>query len=127
MSLSRYFGYLYSNWLSSEPKQLVDQSKNCEDILLNFLISHVTKSPPIKLTQHKHLQEVPLSGATVAGYKNKWLNTEHFTVRHHCINVFVQEFGYMPLVRSNMRFDPLLFKDKVSRTRKKYRQIDSLT
>jgi glucuronyl/N-acetylglucosaminyl transferase EXT1 len=124
----RYYGYLYFNWLGSEAKQLIDQSQNCEDILLNFLISHVTKLPPIKLTQHKNLQDSPSGGEPVRTssslFAARWLNVEHFTRRQHCMNVFTHAFGYMPLVKSSMRFDPHLFKDPVSRTRKKYRQID---
>lgn len=30
----------------------------------------------------------------------------------------------MPLVRSNMRLDPILYRDPVSNLRKKYRQIE---
>lgn len=40
------------------------------------------------------------------------------------MNTFVAVFGYMPLLRSNMRLDPVLFKDSVSNLRKKYRQIE---
>ncbi|KAG8170436.1 hypothetical protein JTE90_011400, partial [Oedothorax gibbosus] len=33
-------------------------------------------------------------------------------------------FGYMPLVRSSTRLDPVLFKDPVSNLRKKYRKME---
>ncbi len=36
---------------------MVDQLANCEDILMNFLISAVTKLPPIKVTQKKQYKE----------------------------------------------------------------------
>lgn len=32
--------------------------------------------------------------------------------------------SYMPLLRSNLRLDPVLFKDQVSNLRKKYHQIE---
>ncbi len=41
-----------------------------------------------------------------------------------CLNTFADFYGFMPLVRSNMRIDPVLFKDQVAITRKKYRQIE---
>lgn len=36
---------------------MVDQLSNCEDILMNFLVSAVTKLPPIKVTQKKQYKE----------------------------------------------------------------------
>lgn len=36
---------------------MVDQLSNCEDILMNFLVSAVTKMPPIKVTQKKQYKE----------------------------------------------------------------------
>lgn len=36
---------------------MVDQMSNCEDILMNFLVSSVTKLPPIKVTQKKQYKE----------------------------------------------------------------------
>jgi alpha-1,4-N-acetylglucosaminyltransferase EXTL1 len=36
----------------------------------------------------------------------------------------VAEFGYMPLVSSHLRLDPVLFKDPVSVQRKKYRSLE---
>lgn len=49
----KYYNYLYTNWLSLLLLKTVKQSSNCEDILMNFLISHVTRKPPIKVTQRK--------------------------------------------------------------------------
>ena len=34
---------------------------NCEDILMNFLVSAVTKQPPIKVTQKKQYKETMMS------------------------------------------------------------------
>ncbi len=43
-----------------------------------------------------------------------------------CLNAFVESFGFMPLIKSNLRMDPVLFKDNVAITRKKYRQIEQV-
>lgn len=104
---------------------------------MNFLISHVTKLAPIKLTQRRLLSsetQVPPPGAdsmqlpaaplAPSSFSQRWQDPEHFINRQHCINVFVEDFGYMPLLRSSMRFDPHLFKDPVSKTRKKYRRLE---
>lgn len=40
----------------------VEQSNNCEDILMNFLVSHVTRQSPIKVTQRKHYKEQSSTG-----------------------------------------------------------------
>lgn len=54
---SRYYHYLYTHFLPSSLKNMVDQLANCEDILMNFLVSAVTKLPPIKVTQKKQYKE----------------------------------------------------------------------
>lgn len=53
----RYYHYLYSHYLPASLKNMVDQLANCEDILMNFLVSAVTKLPPIKVTQKKQYKE----------------------------------------------------------------------
>jgi glucuronyl/N-acetylglucosaminyl transferase EXT1 len=49
----RYYNYLYTNFLSHLLLKTVQQSSNCEDILMNMMVSHVTRKPPIKVTQRK--------------------------------------------------------------------------
>jgi hypothetical protein len=56
--------------------------------------------------------------------RSPWNDPDHFIQRQTCLNTFAAVFGYMPLLRSNMRLDPVLFKDPVSNLRKKYRQIE---
>jgi len=116
----RYYHSLYTNWLSPLLHKTVDQSHNCEDILFNFLISHVTRQPPIKVSQRKQYKNTNLSLIN----KSPWNDPDHFSERQTCLNTFVALFGYMPLIRSAVRFDPVLFKDPVSNLRKKYRQME---
>ncbi|KAL5014923.1 hypothetical protein ScPMuIL_009193 [Solemya velum] len=119
----KYYNSLYTSSLNSALTKTVDQSQNCEDILMNFLVSHVTKLPPIKVTHRKYYRESMLPNNSK---NNAWLDSYHFAQRQVCIDTFVNIFGYMPLVRSKARMDPLLFKDPVSNLRKKYRQIELL-
>lgn len=53
----RYYHFLYTHYLPTSLKNMVDQLANCEDILMNFLVSAVTKLPPIKITQKKQYKE----------------------------------------------------------------------
>ena len=53
----RYYNQLYTEWLAPETRHLVDTMNNCDDILMNFLVSHVTKRPPIKVTQRKQYKD----------------------------------------------------------------------
>lgn len=117
----RYYHTLYTDWLGPLLHKTVDQSHNCEDILINFLVSHVTRQPPIKVSQRKQYKSSNLSAVTS---RSPWNDPDHFLQRQTCLNTFVALFGYMPLIRSAVRFDPVLFKDPVSNLRKKYRQME---
>ncbi|KAJ8415738.1 hypothetical protein AAFF_G00402950 [Aldrovandia affinis] len=119
----RYYHYLYTNFLPTSLKALVDQLANCEDILMNFLVSAVTKLPPIKVTQKKQYKETMMGQTSRA---SRWADPDHFAQRQTCMNKFASWFGSMPLVHSQMRLDPVLFKDQVSILRKKYRDIERL-
>uniref|UniRef100_A0A8C9TJH2 Exostosin glycosyltransferase 1a n=1 Tax=Scleropages formosus TaxID=113540 RepID=A0A8C9TJH2_SCLFO len=119
----RYYHYLYTNYLPASLKNMVDQLANCEDILMNFLVSAVTKLPPIKVTQKKQYKETMMGQSSRA---SRWADPDHFAQRQTCMNKFASWFGTMPLVHSQMRLDPVLFKDQVSILRKKYRDIERL-
>ncbi|KAK1879942.1 Exostosin-1b [Dissostichus eleginoides] len=119
----RYYHHLYTNFLPTSLKGMVDQLANCEDILMNFLVSAVTKLPPIKVTQKKQYKETMMGQSSRA---SRWADPDHFAQRQTCMNKFASWFGAMPLVHSQMRLDPVLFKDQVSILRKKYRDIERL-
>ncbi|XP_034066286.1 LOW QUALITY PROTEIN: exostosin-1b-like [Gymnodraco acuticeps] len=119
----RYYHHLYTNFLPTSLKGMVDQLANCEDILMNFLVSAVTKLPPIKVTQKKQYKETMMGQSSRA---SRWADPDHFAQRQTCMNKFANWFGAMPLVHSQMRLDPVLFKDQVSILRKKYRDIERL-
>lgn len=120
---------MYTHHVSRLLTQRVDASSNCHDILMNFLVSHVTRRTPIKLTQRKQYRELALGtgggpGEVSSSKLSSWTDQQHFAQRQTCVEEFVSLFGYMPLIRSKLRMDPLLFKDPVSNFRKKYRRIE---
>ncbi|XP_050347798.1 exostosin-1 [Nymphalis io] len=102
-------------------RQSVRRARNCEDILLNCLAAHLTRRPPLKLAQRRRYKPAHHR------YRSSWSDPEHFVQRQSCLNTFAAAWGYMPLVRSVLRLDPILFKDPVSTLRKKYRKMELVT
>ena len=48
---------------------MVDQYMNCEDIAMNFLVSHVTRKPPLKVRLIVYIY-MNLCSATLAQFVN---------------------------------------------------------
>ncbi|KAM9839935.1 exostosin-1 [Aulostomus maculatus] len=119
----RYYHYLFTHYVPASLLTTVDRMANCEDILINFLVSAVTKQPPIKVTQKKQYKETMMTQGAKA---SRWADPDHFAQRQTCTNAFSHWLGFMPLVHSQMRLDPVLFRDQVSILRKKYRDIERL-
>jgi alpha-1,4-N-acetylglucosaminyltransferase EXTL3 len=47
--LHKYYLYQYSYFMPSVIREKVDEYINCEDIAMNYLVSHLTRKPPIKV------------------------------------------------------------------------------
>ena len=47
---TKYYSYLYTYWMPSEVRALIDHYMNCEDIAMNFLVAHITRKPPLKVS-----------------------------------------------------------------------------
>ncbi|NXH39587.1 EXT1C protein, partial [Dicaeum eximium] len=133
----RYYHSLFSEYLPAGLRELVDGLAACEDILMNVLVAAVTKLPPIKVTQRKQHKAGCRDGAAgtpPAGQRSP--SAPHtapagaegtkggFSQRQDCLNQLADWFGYMPLVSSRLRLDPVLFKDQVSVLRKKYPSLE---
>lgn len=50
----QYYAYLYSYVMPQPIRDMVDEYINCEDIAMNFLVSHITRKPPIKVSDSAH-------------------------------------------------------------------------
>ncbi|NWH17333.1 EXT1C protein, partial [Grus americana] len=144
----RYYHSLFTEYLPAGLRELVDGLAACEDILMNVLVAAVTKLPPIKVTQRKqHKETVPQQVGCEDGDAGTPLASERspspprsppakvkgmagtaggrrFSQRQDCLNQLADWFGYMPLVSSQLRLDPVLFKDQVSVLRKKYPRLE---
>ena len=117
--LSRYYHHMYSFHINRMLTEYVAAVDNCEDILINLLVSRVTRRPPIKLSQG-----LPAQWADPADVGSAHGRRQRFAQRQACLGKFVEQFGYMPLLHSELRLDPVLFKDPVSVQRKKYSNVE---
>lgn len=48
LCFSRSYFAMYSDLIPKDLLKMVNLYSNCEDLLMNFLVAHVTKLPPIK-------------------------------------------------------------------------------
>ncbi|XP_032719709.1 exostosin-like 1 isoform X1 [Lontra canadensis] len=112
----RYYHTLFTHYLPKALRTLADEAPSCVDVLMNSLVAAVTKLPPIKVPYGK--QRLEASPPLAPG------GPDPQPPAQDCINQMAAEFGYMPLVSSHLRLDPVLFKDPVSVLRKKYRSLE---
>ncbi|KAH9367413.1 hypothetical protein HPB48_004008 [Haemaphysalis longicornis] len=104
--LHKHYFYLYSYAMPQAIRDRVDEYMNCEDIAMNFLVSHITRKPPLKVTS-RHKFECPKCTASLS-YDNS-----HCEKRHKCLNFFVRVYGYTPLLYTQFRLDSVLFKTSI--------------
>ncbi|CAK9290510.1 unnamed protein product [Gordionus sp. m RMFG-2023] len=110
--IHQYYFYKYSYEMPAVIKNRVDEIMNCEDIAMNFLVSHITNKPPIKVTVRWtfRCQDCP---------ESLWYSGNHYEVRSECINYFSAIYGYNPLLYSQYRADSVLFKTRVPKHEQK--------
>ncbi|XP_046619238.1 exostosin-3 [Neodiprion virginianus] len=108
----KHYTYLYTHWLPQAIRDKVDEYMNCEDIAMNFLVSHITRKPPVKVTSRWTFR---CPGCPVSLSEDD----THFQERHKCINFFSQVFGYMPLLNTQYRADSILFKTRIPHDKQK--------
>ncbi|XP_077565116.1 exostosin-3-like [Haemaphysalis longicornis] len=104
--LHKHYFYLYSYAMPQAIRDRVDEYMNCEDIAMNFLVSHITRKPPLKVTS-RHKFECPKCTASLS-YDNS-----HCEKRHNCLNFFARVYGYTPLLYTQFRLDSVLFKTRI--------------
>jgi len=102
----KYYSYVYTHTMDPSIRDMVDDFMNCEDLAMNFLISHLTSQPPIKVTSRWTFR---CPGCPVSLSEDD----SHFQERHRCINYFSQVYGYMPLLYTQFRADSVLFKTRI--------------
>ncbi|XP_054724927.1 LOW QUALITY PROTEIN: exostosin-3-like [Uloborus diversus] len=108
----KYYTYLYSYSMPQVIREKVDEYMNCEDIAMNFLVSHVTRKPPVKVTSRWTFR---CPGCPVSLSEDD----THFQERHKCIEHFARVYGYMPLLNTQFRADSVLFKTRIPHDKQK--------
>lgn len=96
---------------------------NCEDILMNFLVSNATGKSPVKIAPRKKFKcSTPqcLNLDSLSGIQS------HMIERSDCINIFARKFGRMPLKTVEFRADPVLYKDALPEKLKRFNNLGSL-
>ncbi|CDI98613.1 exostosin 3 [Echinococcus multilocularis] len=104
--IHRYYLHAYSNEMPAQIREIVDIEFNCEDIAMNFLVSHITRKPPLKVTTH---WSFICTNCTSTLYGR----VGHTAVRSNCINRFERIYGYNPLIYTQYRADSVLFKTRL--------------
>jgi hypothetical protein len=79
----------YGQELSAEMLKFVDDSRNCEDLAMQFVALRVSGGVP-PLWVRAHLEDAGLGGGISSG-------VEHKDVRGECVDRLVREFGGMEL------------------------------
>nr|AAC47510.1 multiple exostoses homolog 2 [Caenorhabditis elegans] len=102
----------YTYEMPAEIREHVNSIKNCEDIAMNYLVSHLTRKPPIKTTSRWTLK---CPTCTESLYKEG----THFEKRHECMRLFTKIYGYNPLKFSQFRADSILFKTRLPQNHQK--------
>lgn len=102
----KYYSYIYTHTMDPAIREMVDDFMNCEDLAMNFLISHLTRQPPVKVTSRWTFR---CPGCPVSLSEDD----SHFQERHQCINFFAKVYGYMPLLYTQFRADSVLFKTRI--------------
>ncbi|XP_028668255.1 exostosin-like 2 [Erpetoichthys calabaricus] len=86
--------------LPSRVHQLIDETQNCDDIAMNFLVAKHTGKPAgifVKPVDMRNLEKDASSG-----YTGMWHRAEHLLQRSYCLNQLAAIFGSMPLRHSDI-------------------------
>lgn len=110
--IHKYYLYRYSYDMPEAIRTIVDRFMNCEDIAMNFLVAHLTRKPPIKVTSRWTFH----CANCVSSLSE---DDSHFRERHECLNIFASIYGYMPLMSTQHRSDSILFKTRLPHNKQK--------
>ncbi|MBN3317360.1 EXTL2 protein, partial [Atractosteus spatula] len=98
-----FFHQSYLNAFQRQPAEvlrLIDETQNCDDIAMNFVVSQLIQKPAgvfVKPVDVRNLERDASSG-----YLGMWHRAEHLLQRSFCLNRLVQIYSGMPLRYSNL-------------------------
>lgn len=95
-----YLAY-YTERMPPAIRNMVDEKRNCEDIAMQFMISNITKLPPIYVKGR--LEDLgALNGISTS---KSVVGAGHMDARSQCLNDLVKIYGGNPLVSSHTIVD----------------------
>lgn len=108
-----FFHQRYLQLFQDQPQEvhtLVDETQNCDDIAMNFVVSlHLRKGSQATggITRSSGVFVKPVDLRNMekdarSGYQGMWHRPEHFLQRSYCLNRLTQVYGFMPLSFSNL-------------------------
>ncbi|NWI24065.1 EXTL2 protein, partial [Sula dactylatra] len=95
--------FFHSRYLEDFQRQpeavyaLIDETQNCDDIAMNFLVAKHTGKP-----SGVFVKPVDIKKDTNSGYSGMWHRAEHLLQRSYCVNKLVNIYDGMPLKYSNI-------------------------
>jgi len=96
--LHRKFLYAYTYDQNPAIREYVDKNRNCEDIAMQFLVSDISKKPPV------YVRGALSDLGVLSGISTKsWHKLGHMKSRGECLNDFVTLYdGHVPLIKTSM-------------------------
>ncbi|XP_069593504.1 exostosin-like 2 isoform X1 [Ranitomeya imitator] len=80
--------------------EMIDQTQNCDDIAMNFLVANHTGMSSGVLVKPIDMRNVEKDAES--GYTGMWHRAEHLLQRSYCLNKLTGIYGKMPLVYSSV-------------------------
>jgi hypothetical protein len=118
------WAWLVMGWVTNQMTSMAGAVRRCTCILRCGKALEKTPRGVIPPVCVEYLNKFFTNSNYISPFSSRWTDPDHFAQRQTCFNAFVDLFGYLPLKKSVTRVDPVLFKDQVSNTRKKYRKIE---
>nr|XP_028588497.1 exostosin-like 2 [Podarcis muralis] len=98
-----FFSSEYLELFQKQPEAvhaMIDETQNCDDIAMNFLVAKHTGKPPGMFVKPVDIRN--LEKESNSGYSGMWHRAEHLLQRSYCLNKLVSIYGNMPLKYSNI-------------------------
>jgi hypothetical protein len=101
----RRFLTAYNSEANRQARNVVTRERNCEDILMNFVVANATHQGPVMLKDWTALERDELwKNTSNDGEHAQWKKSDHFLKRSLCLNEFAKIYNGMPLKYSTTMF-----------------------
>ncbi|EGD77938.1 ER-resident type II transmembrane glycosyltransferase [Salpingoeca rosetta] len=87
--------HMYTHEVPAALREHVDNTINCDDLLMNFAVANRTKLPPAFVAT-KGVRRVDVI-KQLGLDKGLWRRSKHYEDRDNCLNLFANAYGGMPL------------------------------